>query len=744
MIPILYGKQETAFQSNGLGRLSDAISCVVTEERNGSYELVMEYYEKGKHASEIETDMIIYAKPAAFSTDQAFRIYKITKPLNQKFKICARHISYDLAYVSVMPFGPYGNASEAMNGLATHADGLTNFSIGSVTVSSSGTFAVNEPASFRNLIGGREGSILDVFGGEIEWDNFRVNLWASRGRDRGLTLRYGKNISDISQQKDIDYTITGITPYMQTANDEILTLPEKTVYKSGVSYTTPRRVQAMDMRSYVDEKAIREANPEDTEEQIKERLVTALRTAAQAYANANLSGVQDSSIEVAFVNLGDTEEYKGIASLFTQAGICDTVTVQYERLGISVQAKIIKTEYNVLQERFNKITIGKARANLGNVVSGLSKDISKTASDASASANAIREAGSLEALQAALQAALNALNDAKAYADTKDIEKLATAKGYTDTQITANNAIVEAYADDAANRAINTAAQNTSQAIAANSNIITGNTGGYVVIRKDSNNKPYEILIMDTNDISTARKVWRWNQNGLGYSSTGYNGTYTTALSKDGVFNTDFIAANTLSGQKIISGTLDAGKITTGILNAALIKTGLLADYAGKNSINMLTGEFSLANGNLFFSTSQNYVQLTNNLSLRINGIPLAGMNYTSFRVNTSISGVNIGADILRMPYLTFANIRINIDENKTLPDEEVIIWDMPAIDKSFESYRWVIFNRTYPSTGDQHKMQLLDYGSYHTSILNNDGSISGGSKGKEYRIELIYKSLPG
>lgn len=577
MIPILYSKTETAFATNGLGRLSDALSCVVTEERNGSYELAMEYYENGIHADELETDMIIYAKPSATNSGQPFRIYKITKPLNQRFKVYARHISYDLSYVSVFPFSGATTATEAMQGLFSHADGIGDFTLGTVNVSSSGTFAVDVPASFRNWIGGRNGSILDTFHGELEWDGYTVNLWASRGRDRGLTLRYGKNISDISKTEEIDYTITGVSPYFKTADKQVLTLPEKSVYKDGVSYTTPTRVMALDMQSYVDESGIREANPEATEEQINAMLITAMRTAAQAYADTQLSGVPDATIEVSFVDLSSTEEYKGIASLFTVASLCDTVTVEYSRLGISVQSKIVKTEYDVLQERYDKLTVGKVKQGLADKVVGISASVNVAAENASAQTEAVMTA--------------------------------------------ADN-----LAEDMKTEAINTAASNTATAIATNTDLITGNSGGYVVLNRDENGYPYEILIMDTADISTATKVWRWNANGLGYSSTGYDGTYTTALTSEGVFNTAFIAANSLSGTTITAGTLDAGKITTGYLNAGIIKAGLLQDLAGLNFINMISGEFALANGNLVYDSDDgDFVSLNSNLSLKFNDIPLAG-----------------------------------------------------------------------------------------------------------------------
>lgn len=628
MIPILFEKTETSFTTNGVGRLSDAISCIVTEERNGAYELEMEYVEGGAHSAEIDIDSIIYAKPAAYSTDQPFRVYKMTKPLNRRFKIYARHISYDLANIIVMPCGPYYGASTALAGMAANTTGMNGFTIGTVTASQTGTFTVNAPASFRNWIGGREGSILDIYGGELEWDKKVVKLHQSRGTNRGLTLRYGKNISDISQDQDNGWTVTGLVPYYKDANEVVLTLPEKAVYKSGASYSTPTRLTNLDCQSMIDEQAIREANPSDTEAQIEGKLINAMRTAAQAYADANLTGVPDSSIEVSFVNLGDTEEYKAEKSLFTQAGLCDTVTVYFERLGIQAQEKIIKTVYNTLLERFESLTIGKARANLGDKFGSISASVS----------------GSAAATE----------KHAADMAAEREAEAIAAAEA------------------------------NAAAAIATNTALITGVDGGYVRINRDSNGKPYEILIMDNPDIAQAVKLWRWNINGLGYSETGYNGTYTTALSMAGIFNTDFIAANTLSGTKIIAGTLDAGKITTGTLDASLIKTGLLEDYAGKNFINMLTGAFSLCNGNMFYNLNDgDFVQLANNLSLKLNGIPLAGDIYKNVGVDyDSSKATGTHNTVILRPYdCVFNGVIKNITAYTYQQDGRELIKDVPVPD---------------------------------------------------------------
>ncbi len=584
MIPILYENTEYLFETNGLGRLSDAISCIVTEERNGAYELAMEYPENGIHASELETDRIIFAKPAAFETEQPFRIYKITKTLNRRIKVNAQHISYDLAYTTVMPCVGV-SASNALSNMATNAINIGHFTTWS-NVSTAAAFVIDEPASFRNWIGGRKGSILDTYGGELQWDKFAVKLHGHRGTDRGLVLRYGKNISDISQEQDISYTITGITPYLVTSQKVTLTLPEKTIWKSGVSYS-PARDKSMNMSSYVDEKGIRETNPNDTEAQIEAKLISAMRTATQAYINANITGTPDAAIVVSYVDLGATEEYKGWRSLFSQAGLCDTVSVYYERLGIQTTSKIVKTEYNVLLDRFEKLTIGKTSTNLASNIFGLTKD-----------------------------------------AKAKEEET----KGRINALIGTLNVDVEDLGDE-----IEETAQNLQDAIDTATQLITGSKGGYVVISQDANGKPYEILIMDKPTKATATKVWRWNKDGLGYSSTGYSGTYGLAITANGAIVADYIT----------TGSLSASLLTAGILNASLIKTGVLTDNAGRNWWNMSNGEFSFCNGNMKYDLSDgSFIQLKNNLSLKLNGIPLAGAGYNYENNNLGSSTVVLCREI--------------------------------------------------------------------------------------------------
>ena len=651
MTPILFEYNETSFITNGIGRLSDATSCIVTEERNGAYELTLEYPEGGQHANDIEIERIIWAKPAALMDPQPFRIYKITKLLNQLFKVYAHHISYDLNYITVNPCGPYASNLLALQGMVANTNGIGNFVLGTVGSGPTANFEVTEPASFRNWMGGREGSILDVYGGELEWDKFTINLLAARGIDRGLVLRYGKNITDISKEQGIDHTISGVCPFMRAGDGSTITLPQHVVWRSTI--TQPARAISMDFSQYVDEQAIREAHPDETDVQINARLVTALQAAAEAYVANELPASPTDNIEVSFVNLGDTEEYKDMAALFTQAALCDTVTIIYPRLGIQTTAKIIKTEYNVLLERFEKLTIGKARATLGDKLTQISGGATTYINNTNAQQNA-------------------------------SIYKEAA----------------EAEAD-----AIATAQQNTESAIATNTDLITGVDGGYIRVNRDNTGKPFEILIMDDPDISRAVKVWRWNINGLGYSSSGYNGPYTSALSMAGIFNTDFIAANTLSGTKIQAGTLDAGKITTGTLDAALIKTGLLADYADRNFINMLTGAFSFCNGNMLYNLNDgDYIQLSNNLSLRLNGIPLAGQKVDNVGVIADSEYVdNINVKMLEKPYDCIISAVAIIKKDFTYSGSPVdLIRGVPLLGFSVGVTKYISFlaPRRYTGTG--------------------------------------------
>ena len=469
-----------------------------------------------------------------------------------------------------------------------------------------------------------------------------------------------------------------------------------------MSYSTPTRTRVLDCASYIDEDAIREAHPAWTEAQIKAALVTSMRAAAQAYANANLSGVPDATISVSFVDLGSTEEYKGQRSLFAQAGLCDPVKVYYERLGIETTAKIIKTEYNVLLERFEKLTIGKPKSNLAGSLKDIQDSITKAANDASSKISAVREA----------------------------------TDQYTDKSIAQGIAEAEAHADSVAQAVANQAAQNLATAETRINSQMKNTIGGYVTLHRDANGNIFEILITDHPNYLQATKVWRWNQGGLAYSSTGYNGTYSeAAITADGTISGKFIVANTLSGEAIIAGTLNAGKITTGVLSAALIKAGVLADTAGKNSINMTTGQFSLANGNFSYSNGS-YIELANNLSLRLNGVPLNGRIFTNVQKHEKIESAS--ATVIEYPSMVMVHIVFTLNK-KTIEAGSTLFSNLwyPLVNGQTVP----LINRTNKDFS-QSFAYLTRIGYIHQGrygIIQNTAQIGNSSASREYELNMIY-----
>ena len=462
MIPILYSPTETNFTTNGLGGLADCISCEVSEERNGAYTMQIVYPIDGLHFSDIAHSSIIKVIPSDGAMEQLFRVYKISKPLNGKVTIEAEHISYQLSFIPVSPFTA-SNCAGALSGLVNHSMESNPFTVWT-DKETSATYKQTLPASFRSRLGGVQGSILDVYGGEYEFDNYTVKLHASRGTDNGVTLRYGKNITDIKQEENIENTITGICPYWTDSDGNTVTGDIQ--YAEGADNFPYKRTVVMDFSGDY------ENQPTKAE----------LEAHARSYISSNRVGVPRISIDVSFIALWQTEEYKNIANL-ERVKLCDTVTVEFEKLGISAKAKVVETVYDVLKERYTSIEIGESRTDLASTLSEM--------------------------------------------------------------QSTVNQAPTEGF---------------MRQAISHANSLLSGGLGGHVVINRNANGEPNEILIMDTDDKDTAVNVIRMNVNGIGFSTTGYDGDYTTAWTIDGHFNADFIKAGTINAIDI------TGSHITGVL----------------------------------------------------------------------------------------------------------------------------------------------------------------------------------
>lgn len=447
------------FDSYGRGALVDCISCEVTEERNGSYELTMEYPISGAHFDDMELRCIIMAQPNFNDDPQAFRIYSITAPIDGKVTVLARHISYDLGGVPVLPFTATSCAA-ACSGLISNALVASPFTIGT-TLGTIADFKVDVPSSVRSWFGGKEGSLIDVYGGEWAYDNYTCTLKNARGADRGVVIRYGKNLIDFEQEKNCEEVYTGVLAYW--ADDEGHQVRTNVINVAGLyDY---RRILVLDMS-------------QDFEEQ---PTMAQLTTRANTYITANNIGVPKVNITLDWVQTSELSD---------RVDLCDTVLVEFERIGVSAKAKCISTTWDVLKDRYSKIEFGEPKTNITDTIAGM-----------------------------------------------QDAEKK--------QETSVSNAMLRAIANATA--------------------LITGNSGGYVILHDgDRDGYPDELLIMDTPDISTATKVWRWNQNGLGYSASGYSGTFGLAMTANGEIVADYITTGTLSADRINGGTITGVAINNG------------------------------------------------------------------------------------------------------------------------------------------------------------------------------------
>ena len=361
MIPVLFDKSATVFTTNGIGRLSDAISCKVIEERNGVFELEMVYPVGGIHYEDIKNCSIIVAKPNQTQDRQAFEVYEITKPIDGKVTVFANHISYRQSFIPVAPFIAHGIA-ETLQGLSANSLEPNPFTFWTDIVNTESTYNPVVLKSLRRSLGGTEGSILDVFSGsgavEFEWDNFTTKIWAHRGSDNGIALRYAKNITDIEQTESSENLITGVLP-MWTNTDNTVIFYGDIQYTANVADYPYHRTEILDLSGEFTEGA---------------PTLAELNQARQNYiARANVGNLSN-NIKVSFVDLSKSPSYFG-KNLLEAVNLCDTVHVIYEPLDISYDAKVIKTVWDVLMDRYSSIEVGTVKSTIAKTFTDALGDI---------------------------------------------------------------------------------------------------------------------------------------------------------------------------------------------------------------------------------------------------------------------------------------------------------------------------------------------------------------------------------
>ena len=365
MIPILYKADSTNFTTFGIGALADTLSCEVTEERNGAYECVMKYPITGAYYSEIRKERLIKAKPNDTSGSQVFRIYRITKPLNGIVTIYAQHLSYDLTTIAT----PAWTSSAITPQLAiehTFTAALTphNFTF-RTDYTEAKDFSVDKPKSLRAVLGGSAGSLVSLWGGEFEWDNYNVIHHQGRGKTTGVVIEYGKNLTKLEHDTDLTSVYTDLLPYAvvtdMDGNETVITLPEQIL---PITETTLINRKTL-IKDFTDSYGMDDVVTEES-----------LRGKAEKYIENNPLGIESPTLTISFEPLWKQPDY---ATVLERVSLCDRVTIRHTDLGVEATAKVIKTQYDSLAEKYISITLGSVRSTLVDEVQNTQASVEEVA-----------------------------------------------------------------------------------------------------------------------------------------------------------------------------------------------------------------------------------------------------------------------------------------------------------------------------------------------------------------------------
>lgn len=342
MIPILYESNETEFTSNGLGRLRDITSCVVTEERNGIYECDFEMPIDGAHFSDVRIGRIIAVEHDETNDVQPFDIVSYSRPINGLVSFHATHISYRQSKMTAS--GSNINSLTDAFSMLRNAEPENPFNYWTDKDSNGYMSAADGvPRSVRQFLGGVEGSILDSYGGEYEWDKWTVRLWTNRGTDRTLTIRYGVNMLKYDDDTDSSESYNAVVPFWKGTDEKGTDIIVKGSMISSGMPTQSGRVECV---------------PLDVTDKFESKpTVAQVEAQAREYLSTNRTYLPTTSIKVDFIRLTDSPEYAKFAKL-QECKLCDTVRVIFPTYKQESRFKIVKTEYDVLQERFTSLELG--------------------------------------------------------------------------------------------------------------------------------------------------------------------------------------------------------------------------------------------------------------------------------------------------------------------------------------------------------------------------------------------------
>ena len=658
MTPILLSNPETK-----LGFLVDAIKCEVTEERNGSFELALEYPVAGQYFNDISAGRYVKAKPNDTSEPQFFKIYSVSKPINGTITVNAEHISYALSHYPVKKLDAQKTTAlvaiqRVLSAANSNLDNPHKFSVVSSDIDTLTNFGA-ELCSARAALGGIEGSILDCYGGEYEFDNYKIKLHKNRGKDNKVAIRYGKNMTDMKLLVSTENSYTGIFPYVYD-DDKLITLTEGTIHVTNSS-GIEERILLMDFSSYF--------------ESGEEKNATNLKTHVDKYLEDNDINAVEGSMTVSMIDLSKTANAE-FAALET-VSLCDTVKVVNTLMDVTLSMKVIKTVYDSISERYKSLELGTPSGSFADVI----KQTNRTAN------KALEKATEASKLEQEFQNELDEMTKA-----------------------------------------------------------ITGASGGHVVLNPSKN--PQELLILiDSDKIETATKLYRFNSAGLAYSSNGYNGPYSAGfLGADGKLIINNVTARSISADLIRAGTimsvdgkmtinLDSGEITNKSKDEKLntkLAAGYLQLFKG-NEIPATIGvteDSDIAIGAMKKESSGKFRSV--NLYL-INGCLYT--NYAGYNQYAAIEHrrtTNYGGAEVEYP----AFMKLGIGASGTAPS---ISCELRLDDRTstIPAARFDVFRSTKTAKNENGEWVLRGYNDVNISFFHRDTNSSGGYVSKKHTLRM-------
>lgn len=611
----LYSKSETNFNHNGL-KILQPIEATVFEEINGDYSLriVMP-----PGVTEIEVEQII--KVPTPKSEQLFRVFSADVDMLGNQIFYCRHIFYDLLDYFIEDSRPTGSGALAITKIL---EGTPFSGVSDITNQGTAYYQMMSPVK---AILGADNAFIKVWGGEIERDNFKISMKNRLGDDRGVSIRYRKNLTGMRLVTDLSLVCTKIMPTgLKSDGQTLLFLPEKYV-------TSP----FVDNYSNIKTTRIHYSDIKISDEITETQALQALRNAANLeFENGVDKPFVTASVE--FLPLQNTEEYKNFAIL-ESVYLGDTVKIFHEKLDIELSARVVSYEFDALSKRYKNVIIGNVEPKFGE-------------------------------------------------SQRKYIEQVKA-----ETTTTLEQAIINA------------------------TQLITGNQGGHVVLNPAE--KPQEILILDTDSVQTAQKVWRWNLSGLGYSSTGVNGPFALAMTMNGAIVADFITAGIINGALIKAGSVQAGSLSQDYKNS------VTNDITGAE--NRVTQAFKVADGQVLSTvnnTLNNYSTTTQMNS---------AITQSANSINTSVSATYLSKTAAASTYATQSSLTqtadsINLEVSKKVNNTEFgtkITQNSSSVQIAWNTISQVIqfisaALRIYDSSGADKKL-LMQLGSSGMGFYRDD-----------------------